>query len=389
MTSVQYLQDDFILNGTSSKVVIEALQKANFDDYKIIDIVGNWFVGAIGSKDPASFKFVTVVEGADATCTPTYRRGFAHTDWVDGENRVQAGMTPEELGFNARFHSIENEFDAIAQQFTRLGACAAEIRADLSGVVKELESKITMLQNQIHAQQQKEPKASGPAILGTVDLGGKTQFVTQFGNDFKFVEFATTPIKTVVKPPPPIEYVPLHFTEPDFRKLVPLVTDGVGQPDVLTLFESGTPVTVVELRRRFSDVTVKNGVTLGAMLASLPNDATFATPADVVAEIVGSALAEAPPATVADVRTEALGDARDRTGAAVLNTGVRSIVADTAVADALIASGFKTVGSLAGASRIDVVNALESHGIAIDSAVVDGAITSAVLGRAVRNLGAH
>ncbi|MFF7534703.1 hypothetical protein ACIP6Q_27750 [Streptomyces bobili] len=42
---------------------------------------------------------------------PFYVPKFSHTDWIDNEDRVQAGG---ENGFNIRFHNLEAEFAALA-----------------------------------------------------------------------------------------------------------------------------------------------------------------------------------------------------------------------------------------------------------------------------------
>ncbi|MGF1430783.1 hypothetical protein [Kitasatospora sp. LaBMicrA B282] len=42
---------------------------------------------------------------------PPYVPGFTHTDWIDNEDRVQAGG---ENGFNIRFHNLESEFRTLA-----------------------------------------------------------------------------------------------------------------------------------------------------------------------------------------------------------------------------------------------------------------------------------
>ncbi|MFI6448378.1 hypothetical protein [Kitasatospora sp. NPDC050543] len=42
-----------------------------------------------------------------------YTPKFSHTDWIDNEDRVQAGG---ENGFNIRFHNLETEFATLAEQ---------------------------------------------------------------------------------------------------------------------------------------------------------------------------------------------------------------------------------------------------------------------------------
>jgi len=44
---------------------------------------------------------------------PPYAPKFTHTDWIDNEDRVQAGG---ENGFNLRFHKLEAEFATLADE---------------------------------------------------------------------------------------------------------------------------------------------------------------------------------------------------------------------------------------------------------------------------------
>jgi|SRR5262245_43018328 len=52
----------------------------------------------------------------------TYHRTFAHDDWIDNEDVVQAGG---EKGFNQKFHALEAELDAIGTAF---GVADAEVK---------------------------------------------------------------------------------------------------------------------------------------------------------------------------------------------------------------------------------------------------------------------
>ena len=52
----------------------------------------------------------------------TYNRTFAHTDWIDNEDVVQAGG---DKGFNQKFHALEGELDKIG---VVMGTIDAEIK---------------------------------------------------------------------------------------------------------------------------------------------------------------------------------------------------------------------------------------------------------------------
>ncbi|WP_420451175.1 hypothetical protein [Ilumatobacter sp.] len=387
MTTIDITEGGFTINGTSSTVVAESLSVAGLSNTTIAEIVGGWFVGVTGSTTPTPFRFDTDVEANDPSCVVDYSRGFAHVDWIDGESRVQAGMTPEELGVNARFHSLENEFDAIGDQFARLGNCVAALRSDLFGVAAELEAKITTLQNQVHTlEQEGREEETGPVILGTATFDGRDSFVTKFGNDFKFVDFASTPIKTTRPTFGGLEVFDPGVIDPgELGGLVLDIDEAFTHPAIDALFGDG-PVTVTDVRRHGADVTLPSGVALGTVIAALPGDATFATRADAVAGAIESIVAELPDGRIAAVRSEVLaGDSVDRTGGALLNSGVTGVTTDPRVAEALGAAGFGTIGRLASADRTDVLSAVGGLGVAVDAGSIDAAIAGAMIGSAIRN----
>lgn len=73
-----------------------------------------------------------------------YTRTFAHREWIDNVDRVQAGG---DNGFNVRFHALESEFDA------------------LSGVVEQVAQAIALLSATPPAQEVRA--AFTPTLVGT------------------------------------------------------------------------------------------------------------------------------------------------------------------------------------------------------------------------------
>jgi hypothetical protein len=384
--SIEIKDGEFILNGTPSSVVAKTLQGAGLKESAVAEIIGGWFVGVTGAAQPVPVKVTTAVEDTDPKCTVTYNRDFTHIDWIDGESRVQAGMTPEELGFNARFHAIENEFDAVATQLNRFGSCAAGIRSDLAGVVKELEAKITALQNEIHARRQEEKPPTGPKFLGTATVDDKPILITQIADEFKFVGFQEQPIripdlKIPVKPVDP---------NPDPRILLDLtagLTHVLTAPGVEELWQAGGPVTVGDLRTspRTATVVLPTGEALGAVLATMPANAEFDNPAVAVAEVVEHLVAGMSRETSTTVREHVVtGEAAARTGGALLSSSVASLGFDEQVTHALAAAELGTVARLANAEPTVVANALRTAGL--DPAGASGVLAQAVVARAVRNV---
>ena len=98
------------------------------------------------------FTFQVNIAETAPECTLSYQRLFVHPDFIDGVTVVQAGQTPDEIGFNARFHSIEAEFDSIARNLQTSSNCVAELRRELYQLARELEAKITDIDARIAAK---------------------------------------------------------------------------------------------------------------------------------------------------------------------------------------------------------------------------------------------
>lgn len=399
MTTIQYTNDDFTINGVSSKNVVKTLKESGLKDSVIAEIVGGWFVGVTGASNPEPFTFVTDVESSDGKCTATYKRTFAHTDWVDGESRVQAGMTPEELGFNARFHTIESEFDAIALQFAALSQCAKGIRDDLYGVTQELEAKITALQNEIHERKQEDDKSTPPIIVGTGTYDDKEILITKFGDDIKFID---TGIKNIIKNPrgPVINpagptpdhvfggspvYDPETMNPNEVLELVKDLNVVFAQPKFQELFAGGGKVSVGTIRTKGSNVVLESGMPLGSVLATFPANTTFSSPADGVSMIIEHVVGDLPAETAKGVKTKVFGAGAAPSGAAVTKSAPTAVGIDNETSHVLVNAGYSTVGKLAAASPGEISGVLAAAGM--DANAAGGILAAATVGKAMRNVG--
>jgi hypothetical protein len=89
-----------------------------------------------------SFDYSTPVASTKPECQSSFNRSFQHQDWVDGESIVQAGQTPEEVGFNGRFHQIENDLDAVKADLAKLYACLADLRKTTANCLNEIRTEL-------------------------------------------------------------------------------------------------------------------------------------------------------------------------------------------------------------------------------------------------------
>src|SRR5262245_1454798 len=98
---------------------------------------------------PFDYRFP--VATSDPNCKSNFARGFAHKDWVDGQDTVQAEQTPDEDGFNARLHRIERDLDALGANLATAFACVEILRGQLVQALADIK-------NQFNAKPPKEGK---------------------------------------------------------------------------------------------------------------------------------------------------------------------------------------------------------------------------------------
>jgi hypothetical protein len=147
MSPIEFSGEDVLIDGVPSRQLVSALKAAGLSDESVTALLGRAISRSPALGTPAAttatFTFQTKIAPAAPECAADYARGFFHPDFFDGLTVVQAGQTPEELGFNARFHAIEDDLDAIATNLSRLSNCLAELRSEVSSLVRELEDKLT------------------------------------------------------------------------------------------------------------------------------------------------------------------------------------------------------------------------------------------------------
>jgi hypothetical protein len=187
MRRIEFDGEDVIIDGVPSKHIVKSLKDAGLADDAITDLLGRMLAepAVAAAREVAPFVFKTVIAETAPDCEATYTRGFEHPDFFDGLTVVQAGQTPEELGFNFRFHAIENEFDQISTNLTRLSNCLAGLRRQLFGVARELEDKITEIEARLTKEKEKEKEKEKDAKEGKEKEGKETKDKDKEGKDTK------------------------------------------------------------------------------------------------------------------------------------------------------------------------------------------------------------
>lgn len=126
-------------------------------------------VEGVGTTDPSAiFDFV---------------RSFHHTDWIDGESLVQAGKTPDEAGFNDRFHAIERDLDALGANVQRAIAAIVTLRAQVRLCLNEIVSVVN--QKDKDNKEKEDSKDSKDSKDGTDAKNDKDNKETKDNKDHK------------------------------------------------------------------------------------------------------------------------------------------------------------------------------------------------------------
>ncbi len=138
------------LTGTTmtAEDIFQKLTTTGVSKYEAQMVVANWILGNAGVL-PRTFAYQTPFEGAEAACAPQFTRSFAHQDWVDGEDVVQAEQTTGEDGFNTRFHRIESDLDALGSDVAQAFVCINAMRASLRLLLDELQAELNLVYRQI------------------------------------------------------------------------------------------------------------------------------------------------------------------------------------------------------------------------------------------------
>jgi hypothetical protein len=82
--------------------------------------------------------FPAVVTGDKSTFTRTY----AHRNWVDGQDVVQAGETPDEAGMNARLNALEVDLDAVKADLVQSYKLIADLRQALAVALSQVQGEL-------------------------------------------------------------------------------------------------------------------------------------------------------------------------------------------------------------------------------------------------------
>lgn len=392
MADVDWSTQGLMISGVSATTLQKALKHEGHTDFQIAGVLGAILAG-VSYAQPTAFRFGTPVEASDPSCAVTYRRTFAHDDWADGRSRVQAGTTPDELGFNARFHELERELDAVADQFGGLGRCVAGLRGDLYGVVRELETILSDLRRQV-AELRREQSPTLPRledwakkqkVVGYhANEAGKMQILLQKGEEVAFIDarefvgnFAAT-----FAPERDVKDVVLDLGS---------IADAI-ESDAAVRRRIGFGATRDEIVEEMGGrvlVTEAGVVTLAEALADVPGNTRFTSVEELSDAFATAAVNRAGGGDTGHVRSEVLGrELQDATVAKVRAAEVGElVVVSPEVSRTIAAAGYSTIGQLAGESAGALVKAAAKAGLDLTHGQATAAVGAARMGLKVAGRG--
>ncbi|EOD69161.1 hypothetical protein [Amycolatopsis vancoresmycina] len=145
--------EEQLVHGVPAHPIVDALRSAGVAEDDVVAVLGRAIARQSGAGLTTTvtppFVFQTTVPQVAPQCEVHFEPSFTHPDFVDGVTVVQAGETPTEIGFNRRFHAIEDDLADIADALRTVSNCMKELRLELFGVVQELQVKITALDRRI------------------------------------------------------------------------------------------------------------------------------------------------------------------------------------------------------------------------------------------------
>ena len=175
-------QNEIDIQGTNENEVYSNIVHAGVSKPQATELDPARLLGNAG-RTRRTFAYQTDFPATEADCTSHFHRTFAHRDWRDGEDLVQAEQSSGEDGFNLRFHRIENDLDAlgadVAEAFLCLGRCAPRCAP-----ARRAEGRVNMIEGDL--ADLKSGPAGGPAArrisapkLGTTSFLGSNVDVFQ------------------------------------------------------------------------------------------------------------------------------------------------------------------------------------------------------------------
>ena len=355
---------DINYDGVTVGELYETFTSKGIDASDASVLVASWIYENVGATKRV-FTYKEPFPAVEPGCAPPpFTRTFAHTDWVDGEDVVQAGQSTGELGFNERFHRIERDLDHLGADVAKAFACMAAMRASLRKLLDEIRAELNRVNSSVHEtgvlQGGVLPIDKVPNYMSALDFGkymGTSMFLD------KKVSIWETKAGTIVLPA--LETVGVEVVAGPKLKGAAQVSRYLAEhPDVRGRFPQ--MVRLEEFVRQFGDEQVADGRILRDVLKVLPEGSAFRSLDGMISEvgereavIVRTTMGAQSAVSAAlgiDSEVQQVGDADVARLGAV----------PTKARQALARNGINTVSELADASQERIVSIMQENGIRAD-----------------------
>jgi hypothetical protein len=357
--------NNLMFEGVSVDEIFSQVTKAGVDSSTAGVIAATWVLDNL-RKTRRVFNYREPFPAADPDCAlAPWLRNFAHADWTDGEDVVQAGQTiGGDEGFNSRFHKIESDLDRLGADIAKVSACLAEMRGSLRKLLDEIRAEINLINADIGETR------TGPLTPLTPNFNFLDTAATFKGTSLvlgKKVNIWETKTGMLMLPAvDPVDPSVLGGALSNVGDVTTFVND---DPRVKNTFPGGFKLT--EFLDKFGDEKLPNGRPVRDAVKVLPPDATFRDAAHLVDEL----------------STWQAAVVRAREGANVAVTNSLGVDTSTAIADvpidrlndvpvgvraALAAEGVTSVGALANLTPERVSEITRNAGVAVTAGQAAG-----------------
>lgn len=372
------------------------------------------------------FNYSKPLASTDDDCEPEFARTFIHADWQDGEDVVSAEGSNGDEGFNARFHKIEADLDALSRDTSGLFECMMELRGQLSLLLEEVRAELNRINADIHDLSPKsgdvtlppirfpgevfqpkkplevlpfpidvgplDPRVRDPRVIypgiaseliasdkvwtprddATVGLigGMKATRISEGVFNGGKVELWQTPIGTVLTPVAAAAAPKAGYLDPRMEVAGRIGAWSVENADKVKDKFGGQAFTKADLEREFGTEDIGGGVMLRDALRNVDASASFANTDEMADKVVTTRVEEIRAAgadTIAGIGAVGLHAGEAGPGAAAIDAFAAATPEER---QALAGAGIKTVADLAAADPAKVAGALTVGNVSADAAKV-------------------
>jgi len=315
-------------------------------------IASAWIYQNLGQIQ-RTFSYGASFDAVDTHCVDAFAATFAHRDWVDGEDVVQAGVSATDEGFNSRFHKIQNDIASLGAEIAKIYACMADMRSNLAARLQEIATELNRIDSELPADVVRPP-------IPYTGILENTQFVGMSTIQDQSVSIWKTNTGMMILP----GVMPLPSD--------PSVDPGVKNVGALSSFTSSADVqgafggkafTIADFSAKYGNTILSNGAKVSDVVSTLPSTSQFASVNDMMtalgeqqATLLRSQVG-VPEALAQSLNIRTIG-----TAFANADVGAVSSLTDQQKA-ALKAAGITNVGQLASADPRAVSDAFTKAGI--------------------------